>query len=145
MSVTIAGSGVVGLEGVRFVESALVVNTAPTTTVNMDASISPILFYTSPMTSNVIVNLRSSSTETLDSYLSTVGKVASFTLIVSNNDLAAYNISSFQIDGVNVTPSWFGGIVPQGNLSSTDMYSIFVVKTSLTPTYSIFAGQAKYL
>jgi hypothetical protein len=66
------------------------------------------------------------------------------TFLVTNGGTAYYQ-SAFEIDGSAVTPKWQGGDAPTaGNINSIDVYSIVVIKTAATPTYTALASLTKF-
>ena len=95
-----------------------------------------VLYYTSNATADFTLNLTGASAGL------NVG--ASRTVVFLNtNGTTAYKATAFQIDGVAVTPKYQGGSIT-GNASSVDMYSITIVKTAATPTYSAFVTLTKF-
>ncbi len=114
----------------------------PSTITNIDVKTSATWYYTANTNANFTVNLRGSSSVTLDSLLA-VGDSVSITLMITNGAVA-YMPSAISIDGTNVTPKWIGGAVPSaGNASSIDMYSYVVIKTAAN-TYTVMASQSKF-
>jgi len=66
-------------------------------------------------------------------------------VFLATNGSTAYYPTAYQIDGVAVTPKWQGGTAPTaGNASSIDAYSLTIIKTASTPTYTIIASQTKF-
>lgn len=120
-----------------------VVAAAATGTINIDVRTSSIWYYTTNATANHTINIRGSSTVTLASMLA-VGD--SITVIWANtNGATAYYPNVIQIDGSTVTPKWQGGTAPAaGNPSAIDVYSIMILKTAATPTYTVFASQTQF-
>ena len=60
----------------------------------------------------------------------------------------AYYQTGFTIDGTatGVTVKWQGGSIPSsGNTNAVDIYTFNIVKTAATPTYTVFAGQTKFV
>jgi hypothetical protein len=111
--------------------------------VNFDASTQTVLFYTTNASANFTLNVRGNSSTTLSSILP-VG--ASITVVFLNtNGTTAYYPTAFQVDGNAVTPKWQGGTAPSaGNASSIDAYSLTIIKTAATPTYTVLASQTKF-
>jgi hypothetical protein len=124
-------------------ETVTVSATAATGTVNFDASTQTVLFYTTNASANFTLNVRGNSSTTLSSILP-VG--ASITVVFLNtNGTTAYYPTAFQVDGNAVTPKWQGGTAPSaGNASSIDAYSLTIIKTAATPTYTVLASQTKF-
>lgn len=108
----------------------------------LDALTSAVLYYTSNASSNWVLNIRASSTATLDSIMA-VGETMTFAFLVTNGGTAYYQ-TGLQIDGSAVTPKWAGGTVPtSGSASSIDVYSITVIKTA-SATFTALASQSKF-
>lgn len=120
-----------------------VVASAATGTINIDVRTASIWYYTSNATANHTINIRGNSTTTLSSMLA-VGD--SITVIWANtNGATAYYPNVIQVDGSTVTPKWQGGTAPAaGNPSAIDIYSIMILKTAATPTYTVFASQTQF-
>jgi hypothetical protein len=125
-------------------ERTTVSATAATGTVNFDASTQGVLYYTSNATANWTLNVRGTSGTTLSSILA-VGDAISVNFLVTNGSTAYYQ-TAFNIDGSAVTPKYSGGTAPaSGNASAIDVYTYTIVKTAVTPTYTVFgAGPIKY-
>lgn len=118
--------------------------TAATGTVNYDSITQSVLFYTTNASGNWTLNIRGSSTVTLNSMLAT-GQAISITFLVTQGATAYYN-SSVQVDGTTsgVTTQWQGGTAPTaGNASGTDIYTYTIVKTA-SATYNVFASQTQF-
>jgi len=124
-------------------ETATISATAATGTINYDCVTQAVLYYTTAATANFTLNFRGSSTATLSSLLA-VGQ--SITVVFLNTTGAtAFYPTVYQVDGVAVTPKWQGGSAPTGgNVSAVDAYSLTIVKTAATPTYTVFASQTKF-
>jgi hypothetical protein len=125
-------------------ERTTVSATAAATTVNFDASTQGVLYYTSNATANWTLNVRGTSSTTLSSILA-VGDAITVNFLVTNGSTAYYQ-TAFNIDGSAVTPKYSGGTAPaSGNASAIDVYTYTIVKTAVTPTYTVFgAGPIKY-
>jgi hypothetical protein len=66
-------------------------------------------------------------------------------VFLNTNGATAYYPTVYQIDGSAVTPKWQGGNTPTaGNASSIDAYSLTIIKTASTPTYTVLASQTKF-
>ncbi len=118
--------------------------TAATGTINFNVQSGTVLYYTTNSSANWTLNIRGSSTVTLNSILA-VGDTITVNFLATNGGSAFYQ-TGFQIDGSSQTIRWSGGTAPAaGNTSSTDAYSFTIVKTAATPTYTVFgAGPVKY-
>jgi len=124
-------------------ERTTVSATAATGTINFDAATQGVLYYTSNASADWTLNVRGSSSATLDSILAT-GDAITVSFLVTNSS-TAYKHSALTIDGTSVTPKWSGGTAPAaGNASSIDAYSFTIIKTG-SATYTVLgAGPIKY-
>lgn len=112
------------------------------TTVNINARTEPTLYYTTAATANGTVNVRSTASESLDTFLA-VNEMITVTFMVTNG-ATAYRPTTFQVDGTNITPRWQGGTAPSaGNANSVDAYTITVLKTAAA-TFQVFASQTRF-
>ena len=117
--------------------------TAATGTVNFDAVTQGVLYYTTNASANWTLNVRGSSSVTLSSLLAVGDSIT--VVFLATNGTTAYYPTVYQIDGTAVTPKWQGGTAPSaGNASSIDAYSLTIIKTASTPTYTVFASQTKF-
>jgi len=124
-------------------ERTTVSATAATGTINFDAVTQGVLYYTTNSSANFTLNVRGSSSATLNSILA-VGDAITV-VFLNTNGSTAYYATAYQIDGSAVTPKWQGGSAPTaGNASSIDAYSLTIVKTASTPTYTVLASQTKF-
>jgi hypothetical protein len=125
------------------IEGVTVSATAATGTIAFDTRTQAVLFYTSNASANWTLNVRGSSGVTLNSALA-VGQAITVVFMVTQGASAFFQ-SALQIDGAAVTPRWQGGTAPTaGNASSVDVYTITIVKTAATPTYSAFAALTQF-
>ena len=124
-------------------ETVTIAATAATGTVNFDVSTQSILYYTSNAgPSNWTLNIRGSSSVTLNSIMST-GQSVTVTHLVTQGSTAYYN-SSLTIDGSSVTPKWSGGSAPvAGNVNGVDVYSYTIIKTG-SGSFTVFASQTRF-
>lgn len=124
-------------------EKVTVSATSASGQVDFDALTQSVLYYTSAASGNWTLNIRGNSGTTLNSMLA-VGDALTVAFIAYQGGTAYYQ-SSIAIDGTTYTPLYQGGSAyTQGNASSSDMYMMTIVKTSATPTYTIFSGQTKW-
>jgi hypothetical protein len=66
-------------------------------------------------------------------------------VFLNTNGATAYYPTVYQIDGSAVTPKWQGGTAPSaGNASSIDSYSLTIIKTASTPTYTVLGSQTRF-
>jgi hypothetical protein len=124
-------------------ETVTIAAIAATGTVNFDVSTQSILYYTSNAgPSNWTLNIRGSSSVTLNSIMST-GQSVTVTHLVTQGSTAYYN-SALTIDGSSVTPKWSGGSAPvAGNVNSVDVYSYTLIKTG-SGSFTVFASQTRF-
>ena len=116
--------------------------TAATGTINYDVITQSVLFYTSNASGNWTLNIRGSSTVSLNSFMTT-GQSISIAFLVTQGASAFYN-SAVTIDSVSVTPKWQNGTAPtSGSASSVDIYTYTIVKTA-SSTFSVYASQTKF-
>jgi hypothetical protein len=124
-------------------ERTTVAATAATGTVNFDASTQGVLYYTTNASGNWTLNIRGTSSATLDSILTT-GDAITIAFLVTNGSTAYYQ-TAFTIDGTSVTPKYSGGTAPaSGNASSIDIYSYTIIKTASATFTVLGAGPIKY-
>jgi len=124
-------------------ETVTIAAIAATGTVNFDVSTQSILYYTSNAgPSNWTLNIRGSSSVTLNSIMST-GQSVTVTHLVTQGSTAYYN-SALTIDGSSVTPKWSGGSAPAaGNVNGVDVYSYTIIKTG-SGSFTVFASQTRF-
>jgi hypothetical protein len=123
-------------------ETVTIAATAATGTVNFDVSTQSILYYTSNASANWTLNIRGSSSTTLNSIMAT-GQSVTVTHLVTQGSTAYYN-SAVTVDGSSVTPKWSGGSAPSaGNASSVDVYTYTLIKTG-SGSFTVFASQTRY-
>jgi hypothetical protein len=123
-------------------ETVTIAATAATGTVNFDVSTQSILYYTSNASANWTLNIRGSSSVTLNSIMAT-GQSVTVTHLVTQGGTAYYN-SALTVDGSSVTPKWSGGTAPSaGNASSVDVYTYTLIKTG-SGSFTVFASQTRY-
>jgi hypothetical protein len=123
-------------------ETVTIAATAATGTVNFDVSTQSILYYTSNSSANWTLNIRGSSSVTLNSIMAT-GQSVTITHLVTQGGTAYYN-SAVTVDGTSVTPKWSGGSAPSaGNADSVDVYTYTLIKTG-SGSFTVFASQTRY-
>jgi VCBS repeat-containing protein len=124
-------------------ERTTVSATAATGTVNFDASTQGVLYYTTNASGNWTLNVRGTSSTTLNSILAT-GDAITVSFLVTNGSTAYYQ-TAFTIDGTSVTPKYSGGTAPSaGNASAIDAYSFTIIKTGSATFTVLGAGPVKY-
>jgi hypothetical protein len=123
-------------------ERAAITATSLTGTVNYDALAGAVVYCTSNASGNWTLNVRGSSSTTLNNVMAT-GDSFSFAVLVTQGSTAYYQ-SGFQIDGSSVTPKWGGGTAPTaGNANSVDAYTITIFKTG-NAAFTVFASLTKF-
>jgi hypothetical protein len=121
-----------------------IVASAATGTVALDALTSGSWYYTSNATGNWVLNVRGSSSTSLNSIL-TAGDSITVAFLATQGSTAYYN-TSLQVDGTTsgVTVEWQGGTAPAaGNASGIDVYVYNIIKTA-SATYTVLASQTKF-
>lgn len=132
---TLADSVIRGLE-----EDVNVVASAATGTINLNVETASIWYYTSNATANHTLNIRYSSTVSLNTALA-VGDAITV-VWMNTNGSTAYYPNVIQIDGTTVTPKAPAAITA-GNASSIDAYSFTIIKTAAN-TYTVLETQTKF-
>ena len=123
-------------------ERTTVSATAATGTIAFDASTQGVLYYTTNASANWTLNVRGSSSASLDSILTTGDSIT--VVFLATQGSTAYYQSAFQIDGAAVTPKWQGGTAPSaGNASSIDAYVFTIIKTG-SAAFTVFGSQTKF-
>ena len=124
-------------------ENFLISATASGGTVNLDTASQGVTYYSTSATANWVINLRANSTATFNSNLN-VSDAITHTFLATQGS-PAYLPSAYRIDGTAVTPLWQGGGTPTaGNVNSVDAYTLTVMKTAATPTYTVLASQTQF-
>jgi len=127
------------------IETATVTVGSPTSTQAFDVIAQGVQYYTSATANAFTLNVRGNSSTTLASVLA-VGQSISIGLLITCSNAAHY-MTSVNIDGtaVGVTTKWQGGATPAtGNASSIDVYTLTIIKTLATPTYTVLGTQTKF-
>jgi hypothetical protein len=124
-------------------EDVNVVASAASGTINFDVDTASVWYYTSNSTANHTLNIRYSSSVSLDTALATGDAIT--VVWMNTNGATAYRPNVIQVDGTTVTPLWQGGSAPtSGNASSVDVYTFTVIKTAATPTYVVLGSQTQF-
>lgn len=121
-----------------------IVASAATGTIALDALTSGSWYYTSNATGNWVLNVRGSSTTSLNSILTT-GDAITVAFMATQGSTAYYQ-TSLQVDGTTsgVTVEWQGGTAPSaGNASGIDVYLFNIIKTA-SATFTVLASQTKF-
>lgn len=123
-------------------EAATITAAAPSSTTNYDASTQTVQYYTSNATTNFTLNIRGSSTVSLNTLMAT-GQAMTLALLVTCGSTAYYP-STIQIDGSTVTPKWQNGAtISSGYASAVNVYVFSIIKTG-SSTYTVLGTQTKY-
>jgi hypothetical protein len=123
-------------------ERTTVSATAATGTVNFDVNTQGTLYYTTSASANWTLNVRASSSATLNSIMTT-GDSQTIAFLVTQGSTAYYG-SALTVDGTSVTPKWQGETAPTaGNASSIDAYVYTIVKTG-SAAFTVFASITKF-
>ena len=124
-------------------ETITIVGTGSSGTVDTDVKTSGATFATADATADWVLNLRGDGSTTLNSLVA-VGQSISHTYL-NTNGTGVFYPTAFTIDGTAVTPSWQAAGTPTaGNANSLDAYSLTVIKTDTTPTYTVLASQTRF-
>lgn len=119
-----------------------VVAAAATGTVALDALTAGTMFYTSNATGNWTLNVRGSSTTSLNSILTTGDSIT--VVFLNTNGASAFYHTALTIDGNAQTVRWQGGTAPSsGNVSSIDSYVFNIIKTA-SATFTVLGSQTKF-
>lgn len=121
-------------------EDVNVVASAATGTINLNVETASIWYYTSNATANHTLNIRYSSTVSLNTSLA-IGDAITVVWL-NTNGTTAYYPSTIQIDGTTVTPK-VPAAITAGNASSIDAYSFTIIKTA-SATFTVLETQTKF-
>jgi len=143
---TLALSGLipnlVGAKINNLIELSTISPIAANGTINFDVLSGSILYYTSNSTSNVVINLRGSSTTALNSIMAN-GESLTIAYMHTNGTIA-YFANTFSVDGTTIPPKWQGGTAPtSGNANSVDVYVYTTMKTG-NASFTTFASQTQF-
>ena len=123
-------------------EKVTVSATAATGTINFDVLTQGVLYYTTNASANWTINIRGSSSATLDSLMST-GEVVTVVFLATNG-ATPYRQTALTIDGASVTPKWQGGLAPAaGNASAIDAYTLTIIKTA-SATFTVLESATQF-
>jgi hypothetical protein len=137
-AVTFNGTG--KIQAVK--EKVTVTAVASTGTINYDFLTQAVLYHTTVATGQFTINLRGSSSTTLNNMLS-VGESVTGAFLNTNT---TFYVSTITIDGssTNVTLEYQGGAAPTSGNAGIDVYSFTAIKTATTPAYTILASQTQF-
>jgi len=123
-------------------ETTTISATAATGTIAYDVLTQSILYYTTNASANWTVNIRGSSSTSLNTIMST-GQTLTLVFLVTQGSTAYYN-SALQVDGASVTPKYQGGSAwTSGNASGIDAYTYTVIKTG-NAAFTVLASQTQF-
>jgi len=124
------------------VETASIVSASATGTINIDFSTNPTVYYTGNASADWTLNVRGTSSATLNNTLST-GQIATVTFLATIG-ATQRRPTVFQVDGSAVTPKWMGGTAPTaGNANSIDAYTLAIIKTG-NAAFTMLASQSRF-
>jgi hypothetical protein len=137
-AVTFNGTG--KIQAVK--EKVTVTAVASTGTINYDFLDQAVLYHTTVATGQFTINLRGSSSTTLNNMLS-VGESVTGAFLNTNT---TFYVSTITIDGssTNVVLEYQGGSAPTSGNAGIDVYSFTAIKTATTPAYTILASQTQF-
>jgi hypothetical protein len=137
-ALTFSGTGKVQ----QIKEKVNIYTTATTGTMNFNFLDGAVEYHTGTATGQFTLNLRGSSSTTLNNIIS-VGE--SLTGAYLNTNTTFY-LSTIVIDGssTNVTLEFQGGSAPTSGNAGIDVYSFTAIKTATTPAYTILASQTQF-
>ena len=137
-AVTFLGTG--KIQAVK--EKVTVTAVASTGTINYDFLTQAVLYHTTVATGQFTINLRGSSSTTLNNMLS-VGESVTGAFLNTNT---TFYVSTITIDGssTNVVLEYQGGTAPAAGNAGIDVYSFTAIKTATTPAYTILASQTQF-
>jgi hypothetical protein len=126
----------------NILEVATISSSNATGTINFDLLTQSVVYYTANATGNFTLNIRGSSSTTLNSVMAN-GQSATLAFLNTNGS-TPYYLSAVTIDGTSVTPKWQNAITPSsGNASSIDIYTLTIIKTA-SATYTILGSQVRF-
>jgi hypothetical protein len=121
-------------------EDVNVVASAATGTINLEVDTASIWYYTTNATANHTLNIRYSSSVSLDTALATGDAIT--VVWMNTNGATAYYPSTIQIDGSTVTPK-VPSAISAGNASAIDVYTFTIIKTA-SATFTVLETQSKF-
>jgi len=146
ITLTPNGIGKVSVAGGGKIKSLAEFNTVSASasggTINYDIITQAVLYYTVAANAAFKINLRGSSSVSLNSYMATGESIT--VAFLATQGATAYYTTNVQVDGTNITPLWQGGTAPtKGNTSSVDIYTYTAIKTA-TSAFTVFASQTQF-
>ena len=123
----------------NFKEKASVVTTANPANILVQASVNRFIYYSNTANnSDYIINLKSTTTESLSTFLPNAGDSITIVVLVKTT-ASPKKLTAFQIDGKTFTVKWqenTAGTIPEGLPSNGGIHSwcFSIVKTTTNPT-----------
>jgi len=108
---------------------------------NYDVTLQQIVYFATAATAPYDINIRASSTVTLNSYLAT-NKALTLVLLVKQGS-TKYDLVDVTIDGAAVTVKWADGVAPVTAINTTEAYTLTIVKTG-SAAYTVFGSAVKF-
>jgi len=121
-------------------EDINIVAAAATGTINLEVDTASIWYYTTNATANHTLNIRYSSSVSLNTALATGDSIT--VVWMNTNGSTAYYPNVIQIDGTGVTPK-VPSAISAGNASAIDVYVFTIIKTA-SATFTVLETQAKF-
>jgi hypothetical protein len=146
INLTPKGTGAITFNGTGKIqavkEKVTVTAVATTGSTNFDFLTQAVLYHTTTATGQFTLNLRGSSSTTLNNILS-VGESVTGAFLNTNT---TFYVSTITIDGssTNVVLEYQNGSAPTSGNAGIDVYSFTAIKTSTTPAYTILASQTQF-
>jgi hypothetical protein len=116
---------------------------AQTGTYNFDLLDGSIQYSTANATANITLNFRGNSTTLANAVIGNAKAITSTYLMTTGT--TPYTITAVAVDSSLALPvKWVGGTTPIPIANNVTAYTYTVVKTSTTPTYTIFGSATRY-
>lgn len=134
---------VVGIASFRSAfEDTIISAAAATGTINLDATVAPLMMLTLDAVANWTFNVRGDAGASLNSIMA-IGQTITFAVEVPQG-ATAYYCTAITVDGAApAAAKWAGGGAPTaGNASGVDIYAIRVTKTA-NATFQVRASQSQ--
>ena len=123
-------------------EDAEVTASAALANVSINVLNNSVRYFTGDNDQNFCINLRGDDSTTLNASMTTGNSIT--TALIVTNGSTAYFASNTQVDNVLVVPKVQGGSqLSGGNASSTDIYTITVLKTA-DQAFTMFLSQTQF-
>jgi hypothetical protein len=129
------------------IETATVTATTggPAATTNFDVITQGVQYYTANSANAFTLNVRGNGSTPLSGILAVNQSISIGLLVTCSN--ATHYMTAVNIDGTpnGVTTKWQGGATPaSGNANSIDVYTLTIIKTAATPTYTVLGTLTKF-